>query len=185
MDPAADPARQKLGRGAARAQERRRPAIGARPPREPRPPHGAARGRGDTTSERAGPPLDPAGEASLDPFDAGFFVGLLVGEGHFGGDGRQAHITLRMHVDHEAVFRWLVDRFPGSRLYGPYDHSGRRYYQWMARSAFLRDAVIPLLDRHMRPEHSERVWRRYQAMKRTYRLGTPQDMRMRGPDDRG
>jgi hypothetical protein len=77
-----------------------------------------------------------------------------------------------MHVDHEAVFRWLIDRFPHSRLYGPYDHSGRRYYQWMARSAFLRDVVVPLLDRHLGPEHSERVWRRYQAMKRTYRLGS-------------
>ena len=46
-------------------------------------------------------------------FDIGFLVGLLVGEGHFGGDGRQAHVTLRMHVRHEAIFRWLERTFPG------------------------------------------------------------------------
>ncbi len=63
-------------------------------------------------------------DAELSDFDAGFLVGILVGEGHFGGDGRQPQVTLRMHVDHEALFRWLMARFPESRLYGPYDHSG-------------------------------------------------------------
>lgn len=107
---------------------------------------------------------------AIDPFDAGFLVGLLVGEGHFGGDGRQPQVTLRMHTDHEALFRWLVDRFPESRLYGPYDHAGRRYYQWMARGAFLRTTLLPILDRHLRPEHSQRAWERYQEMRRRYRL---------------
>ncbi len=97
-------------------------------------------------------------------FDIGFLVGLLVGEGHFGGDGRQPHITLRMHTDHEAVFRWLVDRFPGGRLYGPYNHSGRRYFQWMARGAYLRDVLVPLLAERLRPEHSERVYTRFNTM---------------------
>jgi hypothetical protein len=119
----------------------------------------------DAPSSARGP-ADP----ELSPFDAGFFVGVLVGEGHFGGDGRQPHVTLRMHTDHAALFEWLMARFPESRLYGPYDHSGRRYYQWMARSAFLRDRVVPILDRWFRPEHSQRAWDRYQAMKRTYRL---------------
>jgi hypothetical protein len=130
---------------------------------------------------------DAYGDDGLSPFDIGFFVGLLVGEGHFGGDGRQAQVTLRMHVDHEAVFRWLMGRFPESRLYGPYDHSGRRYYQWMARSAVLRDTIVPLLDRYLRPEHSERVWRRFEAMKRVYRLGSqPHDEGFRaGPEGEG
>lgn len=118
----------------------------------------------------------------LSDFDAGFLVGVLVGEGHFGGDGRQPHITLRMHTDHATLFEWLMARFPESRLYGPYDHSGRRYFQWMARSAFLRERLIPLLDRTLRPEHSAKAWRRYQRMKETYPLST----RRRGnPSDLG
>ena len=107
-------------------------------------------------------------DVELSDFDEGFFVGLLVGEGHFGGDGKQPQITLRMHTDHEAVFEWLVDRLPG-RLYGPYLHSGRNYYQWMARGPALR-ALLPILDRRLRPEHSGKVFERYQAMKTRYRL---------------
>jgi hypothetical protein len=125
------------------------------------------------SQDRGGPDDPEVGSRppeALDPFDAGFLVGLLVGEGHFGGDGRQPQVTLRMHTDHEALFRWLVDRFPESRLYGPYDHAGRRYYQWMARGAFLRATLLPILDRHFRPEHSQRAWGRYQEMRRRYRL---------------
>src|SRR5438270_14029894 len=51
-----------------------------------------------------------------------------------------------MHTRHEAIFRWLVDRFPESRLYGPYHHGGRSYYQWMARGTTLVRDVLPLLD---------------------------------------
>ena len=110
---------------------------------------------------------------TLSDFDAGFLVGILVGEGHFGGDGRQAQITLRMHTDHEATFSWLTRHLPGGRLYGPYDHSGRRYYQWMARGPFLRNELIPLLDRWLGPQHSDRVHERYQRMKARYGLGAP------------
>jgi hypothetical protein len=106
----------------------------------------------------------------LDPFDIGFLIGILVGEGHFGGDGKQPQVTLRMHTEHEALFRWLMDRFPGSRLYGPYDHSGRSYFQWMARGPFLRDTLLPILEAHLRPEHSRRAWERYQEMRTRYRL---------------
>jgi hypothetical protein len=107
----------------------------------------------------------------LSDFGVGFFVGILVGEGHFGGDGRQPHITIRMHVDHARLFEWLKETFPGGRLYGPYEHAGRRYFQWMARGPFLRNEVVPLLDAHLRPEHSQRAFDRYQAMKARYRLG--------------
>ena len=65
------------------------------------------------------------GGRELTEFDAGFLVGLLVGEGHFGGDGRQPQVTLRMHTDHVAVFEWLMVHVPGGRLYGPYHHGGR------------------------------------------------------------
>jgi hypothetical protein len=82
----------------------------------------------------------------LSDFDRGLFVGLLVGEGSFGGDGKQPQVTLRMHVRHEAVFRWLMERFPATRLYGPYHHGGRSYYQWMARGRPLVRDVLPLLE---------------------------------------
>lgn len=85
----------------------------------------------------------------LSEFDRGLVVGLLVGEGSFGGDGKQPQVTLRMHVRHEAIFRWLVDRFPGSRLYGPYHHGGRSYYQWMARGTVLVRDILPLLEQHL------------------------------------
>lgn len=83
-------------------------------------------------------------------FDEGFLLGVLVGEGHFGGDGLQPQVTLRMHVRHEELFRWLVECVPGSRLYGPYSHGGRDYYQWMVRGKALREELLPVLTRHLR-----------------------------------
>jgi hypothetical protein len=82
----------------------------------------------------------------LSEFERGVVVGVLIGEGSFGGDGKQPQITLRMHVRHEALFRWLQARFPRSRLYGPYGHGGRSYYQWMARGPALVEDVLPLLE---------------------------------------
>lgn len=106
----------------------------------------------------------------LSDFEIGFFVGILVGEGHFGGDGRQPQITLRMHTDHEALFRWLAGAFPGGRLYGPYHHGGRSYFQWMARGDFLRDEIVPLLDRHLTADLDGKAHARYLEMKERYRL---------------
>lgn len=84
----------------------------------------------------------------VDDISAGYLLGLLAGEAHFGGDGRQPQITLRLHVRHEGIFRWLTSRFPGGSLYGPYHHAGRDYYQWMARGPYLRRAVVPFLAQH-------------------------------------
>ena len=105
-------------------------------------------------------------------FNEGFLVGLLVGEGHFGGDGKQAHVTLRMHTDHEALFFWLRDTFPGGRLYGPYHHSGRSYYQWMARGAFLVDVLVPLLEARLVPTLDGKAYARFQRMKERYRIAS-------------
>ena len=101
-------------------------------------------------------------------FDFGFLAGLLVGEGHFGGDGRQPHVTLRMHVRHQAIFDWLQQTFPGGRVYGPYHHGGRDYLQWMARGAFLRDELGPVLDRFLSPDLDQHSFDRYQLMKARY-----------------
>lgn len=110
--------------------------------------------------------------AEISDFDAGYLVGVLVGEGHFGGDGRQPHITLRMHTRHVQLFRWLVDRFPDSKLYGPYSHGGREYYQWMARGVFLREQLVPLLDRYITSELDGWAYERYLTMKVRYGLDT-------------
>jgi len=69
----------------------------------------------------------------------------MTGEGHFGGDGRQPQLTLRMHTRHEGLFRWLERTFPGGRLYGPYHHGGRSYFQWMARGRYLSEVIAPLV----------------------------------------
>ena len=106
----------------------------------------------------------------LSQFEIGFLLGVLVGEGHFGGDGRQPHVTLRMHTDHAQLFQWLMALFPGSRLYGPYHHANRSYYQWMARGTFLRDELAPILDAHLTGDLDRKTYERYQAMKHRYRL---------------
>src|SRR5438067_3731257 len=90
--------------------------------------------------------------AELSGFDRGLLLGVLIGEGHFGGDGRQPQITLRMHVRHEALFRWLEARFPRTRVYGPYHHGQRSYYQWMARGQALVEDVLPVLDAELTPD---------------------------------
>ena len=87
----------------------------------------------------------------LTNFERGFLTGILVGEGSFGGDGRQPQVTLRMHTRHKAVFAWLADRFPRTRVYGPYNHGGRSYYQWMARGVALVEDLLPVLERSIGP----------------------------------
>jgi len=102
-------------------------------------------------------------------FESGFVLGLLVGEGHFGGDGRQPQVTLRMHVRHEARFRWLEAALPGGRLYGPYNHGGREYFQWMARGSYLREVLVPFLAT-CRPHMDEHIASRFDAMCERYGL---------------
>ena len=102
------------------------------------------------------------------PFEIGYLIGILVGEGSFGGDGKQPQVTLRMHTDHEPLFLWIMDRFPGGKLYGPYHHGGRSYYQWMARGVYLRDRLLPLLDAHFSVAMDGRSYERFQQMKADY-----------------
>ncbi len=100
----------------------------------------------------------------LSEFDRGLIVGLLVGEGSFGGDGKQPQVTLRMHVRHEALFRWLLERLPETRLYGPYSHGGRSYYQWMARGRALVKDVLPILEGELTDGLDGHAAARFRAM---------------------
>ena len=104
---------------------------------------------------------------ATDQLAVGFLLGVLVGEGHFGGDGRQPQVTLRMNVRHEGTFRWIERTFPGGRLFGPYHHDGRHYFQWMARGAFLREHLAPLVHRH-RHLLDDHVAARFDAMCERY-----------------
>jgi hypothetical protein len=106
--------------------------------------------------------------SALSDFDRGVLVGLLVGEGSFGGDGKQPQITLRMHTRHEAIFRWLMERFPETRLYGPYHHGGRSYYQWMARGPALVHTVLPVLEAELRSDLDGHAAERFEAMLTRY-----------------
>ncbi len=104
----------------------------------------------------------------LTPFERGLLVGVLIGEGSFGGDGKQPQITLRMHVRHEALFLWLIERLPRSRLYGPYHHGQRHYYQWMVRGRALVEDVLPVLEAELDPSVDAYAAERFAAMRDRY-----------------
>lgn len=101
-------------------------------------------------------------------FDRGFLLGVLVSEGHFGGDGRQPQLTLKLHVRHEPLLRRLMDICPGGRLYGPYHHGERHYFQLMFRGKSLRDEMLPLLDPLPWETIDPDSYSRYAAMKARY-----------------
>lgn len=120
---------------------------------------------------------DPA-QTPLSEVDRGIVAGLLLGHGSFGGDGRQPHVTLRMHVRHEQLFRWLLERFPRTRLYGPYHHGARSYYQWMARGRALVEDVLPVLEDTIHPGLDAPAAERLAEMAERY---APYIGRVRGP----
>ncbi len=107
-------------------------------------------------------------QPELTDVERGLFVGILIGEGHFGGDGKTPHVTLRMHVRHESLFRWLDERFPRARLYGPYHHGGRHYYQWMARGPALVEDVLPLVEAVLNDDVDSHVAGRVREMREKY-----------------
>jgi len=109
----------------------------------------------------------------LDDFSLGFLLGVLVGEGHFGGDGRQPQVTLRMHIKHEKLFRWLEGAVPGGKLYGPYNHGGRKYFQWMIRGTCLSEALVPLIATRL-PMLDDHVASRFLAMCSRYGIPVPE-----------
>jgi hypothetical protein len=108
------------------------------------------------------------GSTGITDLERGLVTGILIGEGHFGGDGKKPQITLRMHTRHEALFHWLQALFPRTRLYGPYHHGGRSYYQWMARGAALAEDVLPLVESVLTDEIDEHVAGRIREMRTRY-----------------
>ena len=112
--------------------------------------------------------MDESQGREITDIERGLVTGLLIGEGHFGGDGKQPQITLRMHVRHEAIFHWLGELFPRARLYGPYHHGGRSYYQWMARGAALVEDVLPVVESLLTDQIDAHAAQRVRAMREDY-----------------
>jgi hypothetical protein len=104
----------------------------------------------------------------LSDTERGLVAGILMSEGSFGGDGRQPHVILRKHVRHESLMRWLVARFPRSKLYGPYSHAGRTYFQWVARGPALVEDVLPVLDELVVPSLDDHAAARLREMRERY-----------------
>jgi hypothetical protein len=117
----------------------------------------------------------------LTDLERGVVGGLLLSQGSFGGDGRQPQVTLRMHVRHETLLRWLVGRFPRSRLYGPYHHGDRSYFQWMARGRVLVEDLLPVLESVITPDLDEPAAHRLAEMQRDYADAIAR-IRARGPE---
>lgn len=104
----------------------------------------------------------------LSDIERGLAAGVLLSDGSFGGDGRQPHIILRKHVRHEQLVRWLELRFPASRLYGPYHHGDRSYFQWVARGRALVQEVLPVIEPLITPDLDAHAAGRLAEMRQNY-----------------
>ncbi len=87
------------------------------------------------------PQRQPPPPADSDGFELGVLVGLPMARGPM---GRQA--------------------------VRPAHHDGRSYYQMDGARHYLRETLIPLLDRTLSPELDAPSYQRYQAMKERYGL---------------
>jgi hypothetical protein len=75
-----------------------------------------------------------------------------------------------MNVRHEPLLDYLRRRCPGSVLYGPYLYDKRHSYQLMWRGAWLRQGLVPLLDRLPWAEIDPHSYARYAQMKDRYKI---------------
>lgn len=112
--------------------------------------------------------METTGPGVLSELDKGVVVGVLLSAGHFGGDGRQPHVVVKMHTRHERLLRFLHERVPGSRLYGPYSYGKRDFFQWVARGKVLARYLIPLLDEIGMESYDGHSAARYATMKERY-----------------
>lgn len=108
-------------------------------------------------------------DEALSDFEKGLMLGVLIGQGHFGGDGRQPQITIKMHVRYERLLQWLNNRIRWSRLYGPYHHDGRHYLQLMIRGPALRSELAPMLSSLPWEQIDDHSHARFTAMLEKYR----------------
>lgn len=102
----------------------------------------------------------------MDPFDLGYAMGLMVGEGCFTSypyRGRAIPVcSVKLHKRDPAPLHFL-QRALGGRVNGPYCHGGRTYLAWMLRGEDLRRAiptfVLHLPESHKRQQFLDWLWR--------------------------
>jgi hypothetical protein len=113
--------------------------------------------------------LIDAGISAMTSYEEGFLMGVLVGEGHFGGDRFHAHVILHMHTRQKKLLSWFLMMVPGSKLYGPYLQNGRHCMQWMARGKALRQELLPILQRNL-DRLDDHIQQRIRRMIEKYKL---------------
>jgi hypothetical protein len=82
----------------------------------------------------------------MNDFEIGYIMGLVVGEGSFTGDRRQACLQVKMHERDPQPLREL-QRLLGGCVFGPYNHNDRQYYVYALRGRALARAIPLLKDR--------------------------------------
>jgi hypothetical protein len=91
----------------------------------------------------------------MQPFEIGYIMGLVVGEGCFTADRQQPSLQIKLHARDPFPLRFVSERL-GGRVFGPYRHQGRHYFNWILRGRELR-AALPLFRDYL-PES----WKREQ-----------------------
>jgi hypothetical protein len=112
-------------------------------------------------------PPPSASQEELTEFDRGYIAGIVISEGCFGGDKRDARLIVRLHErDPEPLLH--LQRCLGGRLYGPYTHNGRHLLDWQLRGPALRQRLA-FFDELLPPSHKRD---QYFAWKIKYGLTT-------------
>src|SRR5919109_2232636 len=102
-----------------------------------------------TVDLHGGKPMCDEASGAISPFDLGYAMGLIVGEGSFTGDLASPALSVKLHELDPQPLRFLR-RTLGGRIYGSYHHGGRRYNQYRLRGSELRERV-PLFLHHLPP----------------------------------
>ena len=84
---------------------------------------------------------------AMDLFTIGYIMGLVVGEGSFTGDARTPTLSIKLHRDDPQPLV-LVNRALGGRIYGPYEHTGRRFWLYHLRGVALERSIM-LFDEYL------------------------------------
>ena len=95
----------------------------------------------------------------LDPFDRGYCLGLIVGEGCFTGDRKKPVLAVRLHEDDPEPL-YALQRAFGGHIYGPYNFDGRRSRVWMLCGLDL-EAAVPFFFEYLPPSKKREQFERW------------------------
>lgn len=117
---------------------------------------------------------NPTLKIECSDFERGAALVRFVDKANFGGDGKQAQTTLRLHQS-EGDLTWLLARVPPGKLYGPYEYvykdgGVRRFYQLMYRGDVLKEQLLPYLEENNWEKMAPEAFLKYKEMRRRYRL---------------